>query len=133
MRSGELARGVQLVPLSERTRAYDGAIAVRRLEGVTLGHDARSALMELRRELRGRPYERSLVALARAAYDGAGGANAEDLSSLFCSELVAEAYQRMGLLGDEVPSSELTPGDFAAHSRLTLLAGTLGPEIVLHA
>ena len=92
-----------------------------------------SADGRLRRELRGRPYEQSLVALARAAYDGPGGANAEDLSSLFCSELVAEAYQRLGLLGDDIASSEFTPSDFAAHSPLTLLRGTLGDEIVLSA
>ena len=133
MRSGEIARGVQLVPLSERVRSCAGAIAVRRLEGITLGITARESLMRLRGELRGRPYERSLVDLVRASYDGAGGANAQDLSSLFCSELVAEAYQRLGLLGDGVPSSEYTPADFAAHSRLSLLDGTLGPEIVLSA
>ena len=131
MISGEVRRGVQLVPLSERVRACSGAIAVRRLVGVTLGRSERGALMDLRRELRGRPYERSLVDLARAVYDGAGGANAEDLSSLFCSELVAEAYQRLGLLGDGIPSSEYTPGDFGAHSRLALLRGELAGEQVL--
>ena len=131
MVSGEPARGVQLVPLSERVRAYDGAIAVRKLEGVTLASVARTALMDLRRELRGRPYERSMVDLVRAVYDGAGGSNTEDLSSLFCSELVAEAYQRLGLLGDGVPSSEYTPADFGAHSRLELARGTLGAEIVM--
>ena len=131
IRSGEITRGVQLAPLSERVRSHAGALAVRRLEGATLGQRERAALMDLRRELRGRPYERSLVDLARAAYDGAGGASAEDLSSLFCSELVAEAYQRIGLLDDRLPSGEYTPGDFAAHSRLELLSGELGPEIVL--
>ena len=131
MISGEVRRGVQLVPLSERVRACNGAIAVRQLKGVTLGPHERTALMALRRELRGRPYERSLVDLVRAAYDGAGGASAEDLSSLFCSELVAEAYQRLGLLGDGVPSSEYTPADFSAHSPLRLAHGTLGDEVVL--
>ncbi len=129
--SHEPRRGVRLVPLSERVRAYQGAIAVRRLEGVTLGSNERHALMELRKELRGRPYEQSLVDLARAAWDGAAGSNVEDLSSLFCSELVAEAFQRLGLLGDGVPSAEYTPADFAAHSRLTLHRGRLGDEIVL--
>lgn len=133
LRSGEPRRGVQLVPLSERVRRYAGAIAVRRLFGVTLGSGDRAALKALRRELRGRPYERSCLDLARAVWDGAGGANAEDLSSLFCSELVAEAYRALGLLGDGVPSSEYTPADFAAHSRLELARGRLGPEIVLSA
>jgi hypothetical protein len=41
------------------------------------------------------------------------GINKEDLSSLFCSELVAEAYQKMGLLTEQLPSNEYIPKDFS--------------------
>ena len=54
--------------------------------------------------------------MIKAAYDGPLGHNQEDLSSLFCSELVAEAYQRLGLLPKPpqgLPSNEYTPRDFA--------------------
>lgn len=105
-------KGVQLVPLSDRVAGYDGEMAVRRL-GPAPAAPQIAALVELRHEVKGRPYEESELELLRSAYDGLAGANVEDLSSLFCSELVAEAYQRMGLLGEETPSNEYTPKDFA--------------------
>jgi hypothetical protein len=65
--------------------------------------------------------------LLKAAYDGIGGkSSGEDLSSLFCSELVAEAYQAMGLLPEYpkgLPSNEYTPLDFSSHRNLKLLGG----------
>jgi hypothetical protein len=71
----------------------------------------------VRKELSRKPYERSQIELLKAAYDGFGGASSgEDLSSLFCSELVAEGYQAMGLLPEfpaGLPSNEYTPIDFS--------------------
>ena len=58
--------------------------------------------------------------LIKAAYDGWLGENQEDLSSLFCSELVAESYQRMGLLSSAssaLPSNEFTPKDFSSDGK----------------
>ena len=46
-------------------------------------------------EVKGRPYNMSITELMRAAY---GTNESEDLNSLFCSQLVAKAYQRMGAL-----------------------------------
>ena len=91
------------------------------------------ALSALRLKLRDRPYETKKLELMRAALDGPFDrlGSSEDLSSLFCSELVAEAYQAMGILpehGGGKPSDEYTPGDFAGH--LALLRGaTLGPVV----
>ncbi len=56
--------------------------------------------------------------LFKSAYDFIGGKNKRDTSSLFCSELVAEAYQQMGLLTLDIPSNEFTPADFADLSGL---------------
>jgi hypothetical protein len=41
--------------------------------------------------------------------------NKQDLSTLFCSELVAEAYSHVGILDldDYIPSNEYTPADFS--------------------
>ena len=131
-------RGVQLVPLSARVRGYRGDIAVRHLsEPVT--HSMRAELRDFRHEVRGRPYERNYIELIKAAYDGPFGGNLEDLSSLFCSELVAEAYQRMGLLPDApegMPSNEYTPHDFSTETKrpLRLFDGySLGEEILIRA
>ena len=55
----------------------------------------------------------------------------EDLSSLFCSELVAGAYKYMGILNTMKPSSEFTPDDFTSDrdSELVLNFGRLEPEV----
>ncbi len=125
-------KGVQLVPLSSRVNKYKGDIAIRQLNGVHFSANNIKDLMALRREVSSRPYEESTMELIRAAYDGPlGHNNEEDLSSLFCSELVAEAYQRLGLLNDKKPSNEYTPADFSEKKGLKLLNGSLGQEIVI--
>ena len=136
--TGQLRKGVQLVSLSQRIAAYRGRVAVRRLMGVRRENRMLKALTRLRRELARRPYEESELELLRAAWDGPRSGNTEDLSSLFCSELVAEAYQTMGLLPDDPdhpryqPSNEFTPGDFCERSgQLHLLHGRLGAASVV--
>jgi hypothetical protein len=124
-------KGVQLVPLSARIQSYGGDIAVRQLSGVELAQEDARELMQLRRDIAGRPYEEDKIELIKAAYDGPLGRNAEDLSSLFCSELVAEAYQRLGLLDETKHSNEYTPADFSEDEDLDLLRGGLGAEIIL--
>lgn len=105
--------GVRLTLLSERIRQYEGEIAVRRVRGDEIDLREWAAV---RRELGGRPYERSTLELVRAAYDGPGGENVPDLSSLFCSELVAETYARFGRLRMPLArgANEWIPHDFAA-------------------
>lgn len=107
--------GVQLTPLSARIASYQGDVAVRRLN-VELTMEDIEAVHALRREIKGRPYERDPVQFWRSALDVPGtqlAANArEDLSSVFCSEMVAAAFMRMKLLPDDAPSNEFTPRDF---------------------
>ena len=79
-----------------------------------------------------RPYEKSILELVRAAWDGPFGRNEENLDSIFCSELIAEAYQAMGLLQCDTkggaPSNEYTPKYFAEEGNLALQGKwTLGP------
>jgi hypothetical protein len=125
--TNEILQGVQLVPLSERVKNYDGGVSVRHLEPKLTKKKAR-ALMQFRREMSGRPYEQNYLELFRAAYDhGPWHQNVEDLSSLFCSELVAEAYQRMGLISHDAASNEFTPSDFAGPIQL-LDGSMLGRE-----
>lgn len=124
-------KGVQLVPLSARISDYDGAIAIRRLLGAAHTGDSVKSLMQFRREVAGRPYEESELELIKSAYDGPLGKNKEDLSSLFCSELVAEAYQRMGLVTYAKASNEYTPADFSEKNQLALISGALGEELII--
>ncbi len=130
IRTGTVRQGVQLVPLSERIKAYKGVMAVRLLD-VERTYVMREALAKLRVEVSGRPYEQDKVELFKSAYDFFGGKNEEDLSSLFCSEMVAEGYQRMGLLDEwpkGLPSNEYTPANLADYS-LQLIKGSLSPII----
>lgn len=129
--TGKFGHGVTLVPLRERLHGIETDIAIRLLKWKRTASHLRD-LAALQKELCGRPYEQKLLQLVKGAYDGPFGHNEKDLSSLFCSELVAEAYQRMGLLGSGthcLPSSEYVPGNFAEHFNLCLCDGAcLGPE-----
>ncbi len=132
---GHSHEGVQLVPLSTRLRHYEGDMALRKLEDVRLGKRDLQKLMALRRRLSGRPYEESTLELMTAAYDGPLGEQKENLSSLFCSELVAETYQALGLIRcgrKDKSSNEYTPADFSEGTEnLPWIRGHLGPEIRL--
>jgi hypothetical protein len=112
-------RGVQLVPFSERVKNYKGDIGVRHLSKPVTDL-MQIKLRDFRHKVAGRPYERNYIELIKAAYDGPFGGNVENLSSLFCSELVAEAYQQIGLLDDgrgSLPSNEYTPKDFSTEAK----------------
>jgi hypothetical protein len=130
--SGVCRKGVQLVGLRERLETYQGdSVVYRPLLGVLLNDQHLKTLAAFRSEVAGRPYEQSELELLRAAWDGVGGANkTADLSSLFCSELVAETYQRLGLLRNIPPSNEYTPADFAGDLPL-LLGASLGQAVPL--
>ena len=61
-------------------------------------------------EVIGRPYKQDWIQLIRATYN----ANEEDdLSSLFCSQLIAAAYQSLDLLSKGVHTNNFVPSDFA--------------------
>jgi hypothetical protein len=49
----------------------------------------------------------------------------------FCSELVAAFYKRLGLLPESVSASKYWPGSFSQKSKLCLLNGALGPEMIV--
>ena len=142
MESGKVVRGVELLPL--RHQIYSGwyeRIAVRRLTGVDdeKRKQMYKDLLKFRTEVQGRPYETSDLELARSAlnfqeeYLSFLHNTHEDLSSLFCSELVAEAYKRMGILNTDKLSNDFTPDDFssARDSKLTFNFGKLEPEIYI--
>lgn len=133
---GTLKNGVQVNVMSEAVNGYNGKVAVRHLR-VARTPEMLNALSRFRQEVKNRPYESYIIQMVKAVWDGPLGYVEEDLSSLFCSELVAEAYQRMGLLLSNecggIPCSEYTPKDFSTEGGgIELLMGaTLGKEIVI--
>ncbi len=130
---GRQHKGVQLVPLSERINQYQGRIGVRRLhgKGAAFTPNQRRALAELRHTLKGTPYEKSTWQLVRSAFQGLLSNKKADLSSVFCSELVAQCYQALELLpsDDAKPSNSYTPAHFARN--LPLNHAQLGEVIIL--
>ena len=100
--------GVQISLLSNRIEGYKGKVWVRRLE---CNRDARfyRILRDLRHEFRGKKYERNIWELLGSALPWRNTAN---LNTIFCSELIAEAFQRWGFLLPLKPSNEYTPADF---------------------
>jgi len=128
LESGEKRQGVQLVPLSARIAAYDGEAAVRHIK-LPLTDIQRNALRDFREAMKGRAYEASKMQLVRSLFDQFGPENVTDLSSLFCSEMVAEALMRMGLLDPSLPSNEYTPKDLSMDAKVPL--ATHGPEVMI--
>jgi hypothetical protein len=135
-------QGVKLTVLGDKIESYNGDISLRHLN-VNRTKSMKRALINLYIELKGRRYEspniQGLAELAKAGQDsldkrGGHTLNQEDLSKVFCSELVAEAYQRMGLLSSTnpmYPSNEFTPKDFSEDGELDLLKGELLRELLV--
>lgn len=54
-----------------------------------------------------------------------------NLDRYFCSELVAETYLSLGLLGDKKPVNAYMPFDFSDKGKLVLQRGSLLPEVMI--
>ena len=132
---------VGLYNLQERLDAYRGGIAYRPLfqNGKNRGllPDDIAHFETIQTALAERPYERSHLELFKAAFDPKVfsydlALNDPDSSSLFCAELIAETYQRLGILPHTLPANEYVPSDFAQDHQLPLQRGyELGAEITL--
>lgn len=118
--------GVRLIPLS---KALCDDISIRKAT-LNRTNELFNKLMEVRKDLDGRPFENNIIEFICAAYDGPFGENKRNISSLFCSELIAETLQRIGLLDPSKPSNEYTPKDFSSsNAGLELIGISYGPEI----
>ncbi len=128
--TGMVDDGVQLTPLSERIKHARGHVAIRQLNN-PLEPRQIETLARLREDWKHIKYERDIFELMRAAYDGPFGENCEDLSFFFCSELVAEAFQRLGLCPNDPASNEYVPAEFSKSSgqQAAWVAEHFGPDI----
>ena len=127
--------GTLMVRLAARLARFRGRIAARCLNRA-LG-DAHCARLEaLREEIAERGARRRLLDLMAAADDGWLGSRPEMLGDPMDGELVAAAYQRIGLLDDAghggSPASRYRPWQFAEPHGVALKDGyALGPELML--
>jgi len=133
--AGAAEPAVRLRRLSKRLQRHAGRIGVRRLNRA-LEPEQCAALAAWRAGLAARQSERSLLDLMGAGEDGWLGGEQASLSAPLPPELVAQAYQRIGLLnGAERKgrrAQEYTTRDFSEGQSLHLNRGyALGPEILL--
>eukprot|EP01102_Stenamoeba_stenopodia_P010770 TRINITY_DN3270_c0_g1_i1.p1 TRINITY_DN3270_c0_g1~~TRINITY_DN3270_c0_g1_i1.p1 ORF type:complete len:730 (-),score=170.61 TRINITY_DN3270_c0_g1_i1:73-2262(-) len=70
-------------------------------------------------DMKGKPYNSSLMQMWRAARGGLNTQN--DMTSAFCSQLVAAAYQSVGVISIDDPANNFLPYDFAQTARGKLL------------
>lgn len=131
---GRIISGVQTVDASSRINMFDGSVSVRRFGGF-VDSTMIGKLKDFRLELKGKPYESSRWELIKSLVDfGFSKENTEDFSSIFCSEMLAEAFERMGILDGKMPANEYVPRDFSSGNMFDrhLMPGmTYGPEIEL--
>ena len=109
VQDGYIKTGTQLVDLRQKIRTYYGVPVWRRLDF----ERTPELLVKLRGfidEVRGRPYEVSKLEFVKAFF----GTNTKtDTQSFFCSELVAEAYIRLGILKGTLHSDNYLPSFFS--------------------
>lgn len=110
----KLIKGVQLHWLSKRILAFDGAVWLFPLKQ-ELEQDNRAKMQSWLRQTTNKvvPYD-SVQTLGAGLdlFDRVGLTySGEDLSTLFCSELVAKALQIAGVVDSKLNPSEQTPSD----------------------
>lgn len=128
VRAKRAVTGVGLVPLATKVQEYPGDVAWRAWRGAAPSQAQARMLARMVRRLHGRPYRNYLLALAQEV--STAFRRRPDLSGLFCSELVAELYRRLGWLPRTTRPSRYVPGHFATDA-LTLRSGSLAPPQLL--
>tara|TARA_R110000787_G_scaffold170328_1_gene283021 strand:+ start:13947 stop:14585 length:639 start_codon:yes stop_codon:yes gene_type:complete len=126
-------KGVTRVDLDKRIAAYEGKVAHRSIEGERPA-DANATLNLFLQKFNGRPYETNQIELISSALDRTGLlTNQPDMSSVFCSELVAYLLNSVGILKITSSANEYTPADFAEGGNAVLSGDRFqwGPTTVL--
>lgn len=117
--------GVEAYLLNTALKFYrqNAKVAIRRAN-VERTEEFNRTLFDFVDEVNGRPYKNDWIQLVRAAYN----ANEEDdLTSLFCSQLIAAAYQRLGMISMDVRSNNFLPSDFANNFQGELVGASMAP------
>ena len=129
--AGDHHRGAQLNLLSEALDVWTGKYKQRawvRLFDGEVTRDMEDALLRVIAEYEGRPFPRVRHLVGKWL---AGRLRREaSEQAVYCAELLAITYTRMGLLDPRTPANWFDPGRFWSGDRLQLRNGaSLGPEI----
>ena len=135
--SGVAHRGTQLHRLADAAgqwhHRYDQDAWVRQIEldespdGVT--REMEDAIIQTVAELNGKTFPKTR-SMATGWVKGKIRRRS-DLEQLYCAEVVAITYERMGLLGTGRPPNWYDPGKFWSGRGLELIGASLGPEIAV--
>jgi hypothetical protein len=130
--TGERQRGVQLHVLRDAVTTWDERYGqrawVRQLNG-TVERDHEDRLMEVIQEFDGRPFPTTLK-MARRWAAGRFRRRESSLETIYCAELVATTFQRMGILPTGRPAGWCDPGRFWSGDRIEMVPPFgLGGEI----
>jgi hypothetical protein len=134
--TGERQRGVQLHLLHDAVTTWEERYGqrawMRQLEGGTIERHHEDRLMEVIERFDGRPFP-TMPRLARSwATAKVRRRKVSSLEAVYCAELVATTYQRMGLLPGGRPASWYDPGRFWSGDRIEFVEPfRLGGEIAV--
>lgn len=128
---GRPVRGVQVVRLSEKLAVYEGDIALRRLEMDVRPPGFEEDLLEIAEMWRFRGYKSFMATLLLDIFSPRR--RPQRVHRVFCSELVAEVYKRLGLMSRAIRSSRCVPGDFGRDDLVQLTEARLAPPELIKA
>jgi hypothetical protein len=134
--TGERQRGVQLHHLRDAVTTWNERYGqrawARLLAGGAIERSHEDRLMEVIADYDGRPFPTTLGLARRWAGGRIRRRKTASLETVYCAELVATTYQRMGLLPDDRPPSWYDPGRFWSGDRIDLTPPfRLGGEIAI--
>lgn len=133
--SGGRHRGAQLNRLDDAldvwTKRYKQDAFVRAYDG-TITSDAEDELLRVIAQYEGRPFPRTPFLVGKWLSGRLRREASEQ--AVYCAELLAITYTRMGLLDGAAPPNWFDPGRFWSGDRLALTGdATLGPEVAVTA
>ncbi len=118
---------VRISPWINACDEYSGAIASRQFVFREDHQPNTKTVGELVHNMIGKPYERDLFSLIEVINRAS---KKRDISSLFCSELVAEVMQELGYLKKDKLSDNYLPKDFSTEMTLDLINTAFRTEII---
>lgn len=134
-------RGVQIVPLERRLHEYNGEFSIRHLKEVDIEDEPllKKTFVNYKKEVHHRYRDHGMVngwkfriEFAIDAIKSIFMKKSTNKKAINCAHMVAELYQRMGLL-DKPPkgknSWEFTPKDFTDEANIFLRRGYLSDQV----
>ncbi|MEB3702429.1 hypothetical protein Bealeia1_01890 [Candidatus Bealeia paramacronuclearis] len=118
---------VRLSPWTQVVEHYDGSVFLRTFKFENDNTPPSQAVTQFVEKFNGRPYEKHLTELIRAAY---GSNKKVDLSSVFCSELTAEMFMELGLMPPS-NANNYVPKHFSTESSIKLVGASLSREMIV--